>query len=166
MSKSAQAAFVPAVTTEREGGGRGGCHQSFLKSLYGRELWVLRVSKLPIQSEWSDNSVGLRSPEASARPRPPRPLPWINRQGPKLAPAPHSWASGSPPLGPNKSRISTQDPGQTFPSGLVYSHTRTPFPGGGGAMALRAAPGDPAGTTRHPVSTQPPCPPLPPDPRP
>ena len=33
-------------------------------------------------------------------------------------------------------------------------------------MELPAAPGGPAGTTRHPVSTQPPRPPLPSDPRP
>lgn len=73
--------------------------------------------------------MGLRPPAASARPLPPRPLPRMSRRGPTLASAPHSWAPGSPPHRPNQSRISTQDPGQTFPLGLVYSHTRTPFPG-------------------------------------
>lgn len=106
---------------------------------------------------------GLCAP--SPRSGSPRPLPRLSSRGPTLAPAPHSFASASPPHGPNQSRISTPDPGQTFPSGLIHSHTQSLFPGGGGATELPAAPGGPAGITRHPVSTQPPRPPSPTDPR-
>lgn len=95
---------------------------------------------------------GLCAP--SLRSSSPRPHPWISRRGPTLAPAPHSFASASPPHGTNLSRISTQDPGQTFPSGLLHSHTRSLFPGGGGATELTAAPGSLRGppATRFPRS--------------
>lgn len=92
-SKSAQAAFVPAVTTARAGG-RGGCHQSSLKSLYRVELWFLRGSGLLIQPQWSNNSVGLHSPAASARPRcaPARPdlSPGSSAGGQRSCPRHHS----------------------------------------------------------------------------
>lgn len=74
--------------------------------------------------------------------------PRIRRWGPSPALAPHSFASASPLQGPSQSRISTQDPGQTFPLGCyVIIHAQF-SPGGGGATGLLAAPGRPPGTTR------------------
>lgn len=79
-------------------------------------------------------------------------------------PAPPSFASATPPHGPNQSRISTQDPDQTFPSGPVYSHTRWLFPREEERWSSRQLPGALRGppATRFPRSPRAhPCLPTP-----
>lgn len=103
-----------------------------------------------IQNQWSNNSMGLQSswllgdlPRSS-----PGSLPEILHWGPTLAFKPHSLGLCVPSSRSNQSRISTQDPDQTFPYELVYYHTvdfsegEEDFP--------RALPGPP--TTRFPRS--------------
>lgn len=163
MSKSAQAAFVPAVTTAREGGPEDVTKVPLSLLALRTLVFDGRQGAYPTLVEQQFRGPlapgGLCAPSLRSR------SPEIRRREPTRALAPHSFATASPLQGPSQSRISTQVPGQTFSLGCyIITHARF-SPGGGGATGLLAAPGHPPGTPSDPVSTRLGGLPPPPDPR-